>query len=366
MTRPDGFCVFRDAHRIATTRRPEWRDASVDAFHTTWVQHLVRTEPCGSAAFRAGIESALCQWAFLRLGRPYCKVHAGIAAMLARTSIDIPAVTLVLSLPAFEIRLPAGEANPMRERPDTPPLAAVLVAWDLRHIPDLRQIDHRFDPAAFQEPDRIRLYLDFGESATGNAEEIAPPVYTHLFLDLVPGEPLEAAFQRSAAHSMPADGYRPGADFIRSTLALAIAVCFFLAEQHELIAPDVSPRLVKRFRRAKGAGPAGDKEAEKILNASRKRGYHGWHLGREIELPRPLVTWNDAPPAPPHGSHELRFAHLRSGHLRWQAHGPSQADRKLVFIRPTIVRPDLPLPGSSHRYVIPDSVLPSSNGTRDP
>jgi hypothetical protein len=55
----------------------------------------------------------------------------------------------------------------------------------------------------------------------------------------------------------------------------------------------------------------------------------------------------------------MRFAHVRSEHMRWQAYGPREAPhRKLILIRPTVVRPDLPMPASNHWYVIKDDVLP--------
>lgn len=86
MTRPDGFSQFRESSRPAASRLPDWRDAAADDFHATWIDHLRRTEDLGS--FRSRLLTALAQSNLLRLARPYVKVHAGMAAMLATTGIE--------------------------------------------------------------------------------------------------------------------------------------------------------------------------------------------------------------------------------------------------------------------------------------
>jgi hypothetical protein len=44
----------------------------------------------------------------------------------------------------------------------------------------------------------------------------------------------------------------------------------------------------------------------------------------------------------------LRHSHLRSGHMRWQRYKDERGNwaRRLIFIHPLIVRPDLPPPPS--------------------
>jgi hypothetical protein len=54
------------------------------------------------------------------------------------------------------------------------------------------------------------------------------------------------------------------------------------------------------------------------------------------------------------GTGELRNAHWRIGHWRRQPHGPENTLRRLVWIRPVLVRSDLSLPSDSggHEYVL--------------
>jgi hypothetical protein len=52
---------------------------------------------------------------------------------------------------------------------------------------------------------------------------------------------------------------------------------------------------------------------------------------------------------------ELTHGHIRTGHIRWQACGKDRQDRRLQFIHPAVVRPDLPL-RQSHGYRIRDDI----------
>jgi hypothetical protein len=59
---------------------------------------------------------------------------------------------------------------------------------------------------------------------------------------------------------------------------------------------------------------------------------------------------------------ELQFSHMRIGHFRTQVYGPRNSLRKLIWVRPVRVRPDLELrpDGGGHQYV----VQPHDTGTR--
>jgi len=51
---------------------------------------------------------------------------------------------------------------------------------------------------------------------------------------------------------------------------------------------------------------------------------------------------------------ELQFSHMRIGHFRTQAYGPRNSLRKLIWVKPLRVRPDLELRpgGGGHQYVV--------------
>jgi hypothetical protein len=72
--------------------------------------------------------------------------------------------------------------------------------------------------------------------------------------------------------------------------------------------------------------------------------------GKRAKLERRLATLVDhvvisAPPAEDRSGHaeaaaghRTVSAHWRRGHYRMQAHGPRNAERKLIFLRPMLVR----------------------------
>ncbi len=59
---------------------------------------------------------------------------------------------------------------------------------------------------------------------------------------------------------------------------------------------------------------------------------------------------------------ELQFSHMRIGHFRTQVYGPRNSLRKIIWVRPVRVRPDLELrtDGGGHQYV----VEPHASGPR--
>jgi hypothetical protein len=76
-------------------------------------------------------------------------------------------------------------------------------------------------------------------------------------------------------------------------------------------------------------------------------------VGSEIALPRYERTQDDDE----HGTGKsLEYGHMRSGHMRMQPHGKGNKERKLIFIPPTVVRPDLPIK-ASRGYKIDDKIL---------
>ena len=80
----------------------------------------------------------------------------------------------------------------------------------------------------------------------------------------------------------------------------------------------------------------------------------GWVIGREIDLPRPIVNRIGYPDTG--GGRELAYGHIRSGHMRLQPCGPQNSLRRLIFVAPTIVRPDLEL-RQTHGYRLHDKPL---------
>jgi hypothetical protein len=109
--------------------------------------------------------------------------------------------------------------------------------------------------------------------------------------------------------------------------------------------PDLPRKVVEKYWSDKAKGEHA-KAAHQVQRAIAES--VGWTVGREIDLP--TTEYRYLHRAASEGGHrELSQGHLRRGHMKMQPCGEQSKDRKLIFVAPTIVRPDLPL-RASHGY----------------
>ncbi len=279
--------------------------------------------------------------------QPEYKAYPAIIAALAATRIEIGCEHLRMPFPAFAVRLPVDF---MKEE-GGPPLRCMLVAMlkndrdgskPVTSIASEPAMNARLIPFAWvpgdEEADHVLTiqvkYIDRdGDDA-----------FAHFSIALREGVTLEDELARwveiISVHGAPvraraaaAGGYLVSPKMARELLALAVGISFFATGRHKAERPilqrDPRPRPERRrFEKEHGG-------AEQPTFA----------VGRELILPR-----EEGAPAPDttagvgEGSgRSLKWGHYRTGHLRFQAHGPGMSERRLIFIEPTLVRPDLPL-----------------------
>jgi hypothetical protein len=223
---------------------------------------------------------------------------------------------------ALEVRFPKGEDNTLL------PACAVLVArlnnddllcaWD-----DGR--DWTFVVMWFDNVPEFSTRDD-----AGRYHIAAIPVRKGLLL--------EDALDQTALIQFAKD---PG--LCRRIVRVAVGVCFFAMDRHELILPEVRRKVIDRYIAARRQPtPA---EVEEALRDAREHGMgNGYKLGSELVLPRPLVrTHGIGEGGERVDGHELTHGHIRRGHMKMQPHGKERKQKKLIFVAPTVVRPDLPL-----------------------
>ncbi len=316
-------------------------DFTSETFYRRYVSRFVKEMTAGGV-----VDSDKCQviaeWRHERLGRPYCKIHADIAEKLGQTKINIDCADVKVPLQSLEIRLPKYH-NPFQETHDSPPLRTIFIARSPGQFPALMTLERGLKMN--DDGNRLWFWLDFGEKIGEGINLTEATQFTNV--ELVPGQTIAERLDRLPPPSK-AVGYNPTIEFVHSSIALAISACFFIDGRHELVAPDVSPRLIERFANAKN-----ERDQEKFITRSKELGEGWWDLGREVELPRPIVV--------SHGHTETgtgltwvsRYSHIRSGHMRRQPYGPrTEPKHKIIFIEPTVVREDLPARQPT-RFVIP-------------
>jgi hypothetical protein len=143
--------------------------------------------------------------------------------------------------------------------------------------------------------------------------------------------------------------YCPGKEFKLNLIRIAVATCFFGINNHEFVLPDLIRRHLVKYHALKAAG----RHQEATDFALSKTKSKEWCIGREIVLPRPEVEHRTVEGNPEGRGYTLSHQYLRSGHLRLQQYGPrDRPHHKLIFIPPTVVRPDLPPPPMARGYRI--------------
>lgn len=282
-------------------------------------------------------------------GKPYYRLYPEMLAALAKINIDIDAGLLRLPFPAFRIDFPR---DTYREHDDAPYIRGMLVTGKqsgdkpIRSTLDtvFRPTQLRPAPSGIKDPSYITIDADFGDE-----ERILPgfqvPCKPFVVIETVGGrtihEHIIEAFDHSYRDGTQAfiddqQGYFPGQEFMASWARIAVGIAFFAINRHEVVIRDIPAALKRKLDNAKAS------RSKKRITKARSRlqpFYKGFTVGKELLVPRTLTDSDDGE----HTGRELNFAHLRTGHMRWQAHGSGMQDRKLIFIHPTIVRKDLPM-----------------------
>ena len=151
--------------------------------------------------------------------------------------------------------------------------------------------------------------------------------------------------------SLPTNQLRKYADTL---MRIAVCTMFFGVENHELVMPDIHREVLT----IKGKGKR--KRITEQMRIDRELAKcKGWKVGSEIDLPRPLIRREGYSGNEGTGK-ELEHGHIRSGHMRMQPCGKGNKDRKLIFLPPTVVRPDLPM-RTTRGYRIQDKLLAGSS-----
>lgn len=259
--------------------------------------------------------------AYYAAGTPYYKVWPSILQALSHTDMNIDGEYFAMPFPAFEVRLPKTD-NPLA------PLTSALVA--------------RVEPGDDDNDGREWTFCMEAETVNNDGR----PCVMLARQGVQRGRKLDDMVD--AVRTEYIGGFSLDTSLIRQLLRVCIGVCFFGVDRHELVLPEVPRKIIDRYQRERRQPT--DAEARDILRQARKVGLCGWKVGSEIDLPTADLRQHAAPEGQGEGR-SLTTGHVRRGHLRMQACGPGYRDRKLIFLPPTVVRPDLPM-GSGHGYRI--------------
>lgn len=354
MSRDDGWWEYDD-HAAYQARRRE--NFEYEPYVRACLEEAVDVFKTNKVAGFTIADQVLSSHHWVRSGKPYVKVFPHMADVMSRTKLSIPCEAVKMPLPSFAIRLPKGDANPLRDENMT--VRSILVS-----VPFTLDVDSPALSVPRTDAKMISLAMDTGGSIQVDGYDYKTFEYVGIGLDL---PTLEDSLARTSGKGQQPDtgdlyggrmkvtdlsrvGVYPSEDLLRRVLALSACCIFFLTNQHERVMPDVHPRYVQRWKRIGSPKTAEEltaktdrREMREILNGSKRLGSGGAVI-HEIDLPRTVYVGGGSRGDALVGKrHELQYRHDRAGHGAWRWIGPrDKPDLKWVFIEPTTVRKDLP------------------------
>lgn len=317
MNRPD-FYTWIDMHGLQKRIDKSLRNVGVKEHYEQMAAWFYK---------RGDHTSAMSCWNELKwyqFGKPYFKIWPKMSYMLGEVKIDIDGKFLHLPFPTYEIRLPKNV--PFREYDGAPTLCALLVSEE---------------PNDEKRPDRdwtLAVQYQFDVDLAND--------YMGWFfrMPIKSGLNIEGEIHKTYSGKSPKyeEGYTPSEAFCGAIVRLAISAAFFGVNQHEMILPDLPRKIETRYHNA--TREKNESEAKKMLDKAKRLGHFGWRIGSEIDLPSPLIR-HVSKEQSEFSSYELQFGHIRRCHMRLQQYGKEGEEKRheLIFIPPTVVRPDLPM-----------------------
>lgn len=284
------------------------------------VKRAEELEQSGVVPFRLLLES---NW--VDDGYPYYRIHPGLVSSLSRVNLKkIPANLVAVPEPFEAVHISLAKDH-----------KELTLAEDVSHEQDVTHhgrtlpagsvvrgiLMGKIDPVQ----GRVLFCLDFG-----HYDEHNQPTYVVFMVNLDDKGDLQSAVD-STLQDYRSDDYRM---VCANALRLAVTIGFMSNSKSDLIEPDVLNKLRNNYLQ-------GDETTrDLIVRKSHQRGKVGFNVGND------LMFLGAMPKGSHHGSdetgNELKFQHIRGGHAHAVRYGPRRSLIKIMWFKPTQVRPDLP------------------------
>jgi hypothetical protein len=304
------------------------------------------------------------EYRWLRIHKPRYRIYPNMVQALAKIAIDIDAKHFKLPFPTLTIDMPKDY---LRENDSAPFLRGMMVhcRWKNDPEPDKFNYGVNFtdqndapddifvDTPATPMHNVMIVDLDFGDETYKN--KITETVETNAckpfaIFDLVEGKTISECFDGMPEPMNWVGGYLPSLEFQKTCLRIAVGAAFLAVNNNEFVERDLPQGFAEKLDRAKSS--KNKKLLEKTQNQIAAAGLsRTFAVGREIVIPQQHEPGDPSPAGEPTGRH-LHWAHVRSGYMRFQPYGSREDPQyKLIFVHPTIVRPDLPLQPTPPRAI---------------
>jgi len=280
--------------------------------------------------------------------KPFYRLYPALAEALLTTKINIPVGEINMPFKSFVVNLHSDLHIPAPIIEDGPSEICSFMVNMLSEPSGHRQLAINYQTKIRKDlltPEGIaELEMEVNDSFSYESNYIIDPDSYYLEFPFIEGSTLEECYQQYVADRP--DSKRPTDVHLR-LLKLAVGVIFLAVSQDKRYVRKVINRIKNNEQCFCGSG-------KKYKRCCKLRGIQnvGYDIGKDIIL---ATEQKPGMSTVVEGrGKQLRYGHMRTGHMRWQWYNDEEGmrQRKLIFIHPSVVRADLPMkPGLTPRAI---------------
>lgn len=289
----------------------------------------------------------------------YYKVWPAYLKMFQRTRLDLPARVFQSPSTTFTILLPKGQTDLVL---GTRPATSIMLTVTRKNVLERAMNQYANEPEGTSPEGLVRLLQKMEQDVVATEPRIAvmcvwvagengdpdPLKSNKLYyrMNLSEESLLQDMLKEWDTHRHP-DALQLTDDeqmtlFLNDCFRVALSVSFLATGGDRAIDPDILSSDIAAYIAAVNAGD--DETIARLQNkAVNRRGEIGYTLGREDLLGRRRHPREEREEQELAGR-ELQFQHLRNAHFHLFWTGEGRKTPRVRFLRPTIVRDDLPAP----------------------
>lgn len=333
------YTSYYDTAKRVMPQRPDDRDfcfPSPVEFYNRLSEQGSLDKLCDGNVIRLAAMESDRQW---YLGnKPYYKVYPAMVIQLLNATLSVKAEHLKLPHRTFAILF--SHRHPFT----CLPIHAVLVT--ALSLEEVLASGEDSDPLRKLTDELPVMIISLSQQFYHHGRKLAVDMSTFA---IYKGQTLEEAIEAKPMGRIKrvdpdvqlAAPLKKRGEAILDVIRIVLAVALFGTSQHKLICPDLTRKQRKRYERAQQRND--DKAVARIAEKAT-----GWTVGKDVILPNwAKSTGTDRPGI----GHQRTHAHIRRGHVRMQPYGLNMSLRRLIYVAPTWVRPDLPV-GPVRGYAI--------------
>jgi len=296
----------------------------------------------------------------LKNGRPYYQIYPDVFEAVSDTTLDLDVDDWKVPFDCFEIRMPKTERPLIPVQPNSP--YGVMSIQVFRNFYKRLVIISQdgiwctYQHIRYAHPESLQQYVAELSNQTAikvNICDFENPQneYEHQYLmttlryasDTRIRDVVDTTIRRILAkesfYSGGSDLKDMSGEAWSTTLKLALGVSLLATGSQKILEYDVLSKHLEAYRKMRDKGDVS--ECKRIEDIAKKKGKYGWNIGkpRERHLPLSEGSYDGGTGNRDHHHH---FCSYRCGHWHKYHTGTHRTKVKMVWLNPTVVRPDLP------------------------